>query len=199
VLRGMAVENEFVEKKLENIAHAVRTVLNLGIGLKDIIKRSETTQEGLVVIAPAKLFERMQASLTLPANIQLKIELEEAIGSVCVFEKLVDDILLNLANNAIDAMNTGGVLTLAAHNFGHQVALVVRDTGHGIPTHKIEKIFNLFYSTKGSSGFGLWSARRNAIRNNGDLKVESQPGQGSIFTLLLPGAPDEENIPFNNN
>jgi len=62
----------------------------------------------------------------------------------------------------------------------------VSDTGIGIPLQQLSKIFELSFSTKGSSGFGLWSARTNALKNNGDLKVKSQVGHGTTFTLLLP-------------
>jgi len=66
--------------------------------------------------------------------------------------------------------------------------LRVRDTGVGIAPERLSQIFGLFFSTKGSSGFGLWSARRNALRNHGDLKVESKLGEGTTFVLLLPRA-----------
>jgi signal transduction histidine kinase len=85
-------------------------------------------------------------------------------------------------------MPEGGKITLKAHNAGRFVALEVIDTGAGIPQQSLSNIFDLFYSTKGSSGFGLWSARTNALRNQGDLMVKSQEGCGTIFTLLLPGA-----------
>lgn len=99
---------------------------------------------------------------------------------------LVMDILRNLVSNALDATPEGGQITLRARNAGSFVALEVIDTGTGIPRQSLDKIFDLFYSTKGSSGFGLWSARRNALRNHGDLKVKSELGQGTTFTLLLP-------------
>jgi signal transduction histidine kinase len=105
-----------------------------------------------------------------------------------VIPSSVIDILRNLIENAINAMPKGGIITLRARNDGRCVALEVSDTGEGIPLHLQPEIFELFYSTKGSSGFGLWSARNNAYKNGGDLKVDSQPGHGATFTLLLPRA-----------
>src|SRR6185436_18531684 len=84
------------------------------------------------------------------------------------------------------AMPSGGIITLRARSAGRFVAFDVIDTGTGIPLHQIPKIFNLFYSTKGSTGFGLWSALRLARRQGGNLQVQSQQGVGSTFTLLLP-------------
>ena len=83
-------------------------------------------------------------------------------------------------------MPQGDTITLRARNAGRHVALDVSDTGIGIANDKLAHIFDLFFSTKRSSGFGLWSARRNALKNHGDLKVESTVGQGTTFTLLLP-------------
>jgi signal transduction histidine kinase len=64
----------------------------------------------------------------------------------------------------------------------------VEDTGPGIPPARQARIFDLFYSTKGSFGFGLWSARRNALKNGGDLKVKKSSRGGTIFTLSLQKA-----------
>jgi signal transduction histidine kinase len=83
-------------------------------------------------------------------------------------------------------MPGGGRITLGARNATRFVLLEVSDTGVGIPEEKQSKVFDLFFSSKGSSGFGLWSARRNALRNRGDLRIQSQPGLGTTFTLLLP-------------
>ncbi|HET8842933.1 MAG TPA: ATP-binding protein, partial [Ktedonobacteraceae bacterium] len=93
-----------------------------------------------------------------------------------------------LVTNAVQAMPEGGDLTLSAHKAGHFIALNVTDTGAGIAPRRQEQIFELFFSTKGSSGFGLWSARRNALKNHGDLKMKSALGVGTTFTLLLPRA-----------
>jgi signal transduction histidine kinase len=83
-------------------------------------------------------------------------------------------------------MPGGGKLTLRARNAGRYVALEVIDTGTGIPHEQQEKIFELFFSTKHGSGFGLWSARRHVLKNRGELEVSSEPGQGTTFTVLLP-------------
>ncbi|MGH2480253.1 MAG: ATP-binding protein [Ktedonobacteraceae bacterium] len=103
-----------------------------------------------------------------------------------VTEKLTGYIVHNLIKNALEAMEYRGTLTLRAYTTGDRVALEVEDTGVGIPLTQIEHIFDLFRSTKKSSGYGLWSARRNAVRIHGSLHVKSSPGNGATFTLLLP-------------
>ena len=116
----------------------------------------------------------------------MSFEIDEDTGYIRVSPQLVMDILRNLVSNAVDAMPGGGKIMLRAHNVGRTVALEVVDTGIGIPPDKKSKIFDLFFSTKRSSGFGLWSSRRYALRNHGNLRVESEPGKGTTFILSLP-------------
>src|ERR1700730_6698381 len=124
--------------------------------------------------------------VTLPSGIELFLKIDDDVAEVRAIRGLVIDILRNLLVNAIEAMPGGGRITLSARNATRFVLLEVSDTGAGIPEEKQSKVFDLFFSSKGSSGFGLWSARRNALRNRGDLRIQSQPGLGTTFTLLLP-------------
>jgi signal transduction histidine kinase len=126
--------------------------------------------------------------------VQVQFECAADVAPVLgVYTQLLD-ILCNLFKNAIDAMPNGGVVTLRARNVGRHVELQVADTGVGISSERQARIFDLFYSTKGSFGFGLWSARRYALANGGELRVVSQPGQGATLILQLPrgdGQPGE--------
>ena len=143
------------------------------------------------MISPRVLLEEASVVPLLPSNIKIGLEIDDDVTLVHVIPNSVADILHNLVANAIQAMPQGGLITLHAHNVGRSVALEVIDTGIGIPPQKLSRIFDLFFSTKGSSGFGLWSARRNALKNHGDLKVESKLGQGTTFRLLLPRTNEE--------
>jgi signal transduction histidine kinase len=195
----LGVTNPFIDKKLENIVQVTRTVLDLSKNLSQEFARSDEViigESGVIessaiagepeVIHPCILLEEAQDIPSLPATIRIDLEIDEDVAAVRVVHHLVADILRNLMANAIEAMPGSGKITLTARNAGRFVALEVTDTGVGIPQQDLEKIFGLFYSTKGSSGFGLWSARCNALRNHGDLKVKSEPGQGTTFTLSLP-------------
>ena len=157
-------------------------VLDLSKDLKQALGKSGEP----VVIPPSVLLEEAQAIPLLSPTIQIMLTIDDDVASIRVIYSMVADILRNLITNAIDAMPTGGNITLTARNAGRFVAIEVIDTGVGIPLRQQSKIFELSFSTKGSSGFGLWSARTNALKNHGDLKVKSQIGQGTTFTLLLP-------------
>src|SRR5262249_55067411 len=89
----------------------------------------------------------------------------------------------------------GGLITIrasydreAAGNASSQVVIEVVDNGPGIDQEIQSKVFNLFVSSKQSSGFGLWSARQYARANGGELTLDSHIGKGAKFTLTLPVA-----------
>lgn len=102
----------------------------------------------------------------------------------------IKQVFLNLLNNAADAcLENGGVITISTWHEDDKVAVAIKDTGIGIPPEKIDLIFQPFYTTKPEikgTGLGL-SICHGIVRNhNGEIRVESQPGQGSTFTVLLP-------------
>jgi signal transduction histidine kinase len=175
-LKVLDVKSTFISEKLDNIVRAARAVLNLSKELKQaLVRTGEAISGGPVVIHPRILLEEAQDSPSLSPTISICLEIDDDVAAVRVIHSSVADILRNLVANSIDAMPEGGRITLRAHNSGRSVALEVADTGLGIPQQSLSKIFDLFYSTKGSSGFGLWSARTNALRNHGDLTVKAQP------------------------
>src|SRR5579872_2029656 len=108
---------------------------------------------------------------------------------------MVNLILRNLISNAIKYTPHGGQITVTAENKPHGVAFCVQDTGTGIDADSLEKInSNSFFTTKGTAGesgtgLGLMLCREFAVRNRGELVVESEPGKGSRFTVLLPAPP----------
>jgi two-component system, NtrC family, sensor kinase len=103
----------------------------------------------------------------------------------------LNQILVNLLINAIQAMPSGGQLAIAARRKENEVSITVSDTGMGIPVSEIGKIFDLFYSSKKSeegTGLGLWMTYELVQRNKGDIRVESEVGVGSTFTVIFPEA-----------
>ncbi len=184
-----SVTNSVISRKLEQIHQSVQAVLSFSRNLKTQLANLGTKEEmagGPVMIAPEVLLKEAAVISSLPSNIQICMDIEDEVATVSAIPGLVADILRNLIDNAIQAMPKGGTITLRARTAGRAIALEVIDTGVGIQPEKLTNIFGLFFSTKRSSGFGLWSARRNALKNHGDLKVISTVGQGTTFTLLLP-------------
>ena len=102
---------------------------------------------------------------------------------------LLRQIVINLLSNALDAVELGGLVTLAAQALDGHVLVTVRDTGTGIAPEDLRRIFEPFYTTKGrgkGTGLGLAICRELTKALGGTITVESTPGQGSAFTLRLP-------------
>jgi PAS domain S-box-containing protein len=141
---------------------------------------------------------------TLPATLQLATELDAPLPRVRADRVQAEQVLLNLAINARDAMAGGGTLTigLAQHRIengvcascrkpvsGRFVALSVADTGPGIPPEVMDRMFEPFFSTKEvgkGSGMGLATVHGIVHDHGGHVLVESAPGQGTTFRVLLP-------------
>ncbi len=105
----------------------------------------------------------------------------------------IRQVFLNLLKNALEATPPGGAITLRTRRVetGHKISpcveVSVADTGTGIPAEQVEKIFDLFFTTKSSgSGLGLPLSRRIVEDHGGTLTVASALGKGSLFTLHLP-------------
>jgi signal transduction histidine kinase/ActR/RegA family two-component response regulator len=102
--------------------------------------------------------------------------------------------LANLVLNAVDAMPEGGTLTLRTRERGAQVLLEMSDTGLGMAPDVQARIFEPFFTTKGEQGTGLGLAMVHGIvqRHGGSIEVDSTPGQGTIFRILLPAAVQQD-------
>jgi signal transduction histidine kinase len=101
----------------------------------------------------------------------------------------VEQIVVNLCSNALDAMPKGGRLTVRTRPERGRALVEVEDTGPGIPPELRERIFEPFFTTKArgrGTGLGLALAQQIAQRHGGDISVSSEPGKGSVFTVSLP-------------
>ena len=103
---------------------------------------------------------------------------------------MLEQAFLNLAINACQATPSGGTLRIAAAPArDRRIEVVFEDTGVGISPEHIEKIFDLYFTTKEhGSGIGLSMVFRAVHLHNGEIEVQSTPGRGTTFRLLLPQA-----------
>jgi signal transduction histidine kinase len=108
----------------------------------------------------------------------------------------IQQALLNLFLNAVQAMPEGGALTVAAEPADHAVRIQIRDTGAGIPQENLTRIFQPFFTTKHrGTGLGLSITRNIIEKHRGTICVASAPGQGTVFTLVLPAAKELAHAP----
>ncbi len=104
-------------------------------------------------------------------------------------EELLERILFNLIQNAVQASQEGAVVTVKTRHEQGLVEVAILDRGAGIPSEDLERIFNPFFTTKvGGIGLGLAISSKIADEHGGAIRVESEPGRGSVFFLRLPPA-----------
>lgn len=128
-----------------------------------------------------------------PNRIVLETDLGRELPDLMVDRHMIEQVLMNLILNAIQAMKTGGVLTLRTAVVEGMCQVEVKDTGCGIPTSVLPKIFDPFFTTKGEgegTGLGLSVSLGIVERHGGKILVESEVGRGTTFTLCLPVARD---------
>ena len=126
-------------------------------------------------------------------NIQIEIETVNDLPSVLGDEGQLQQAVIALATNAIDAMPEGGTLTLRAHRSELRVLVEIQDTGIGIPQENLTKIFDPFFTTKDvgrGTGLGLAVCYGIVSEHGGRLDVRSAVGVGTTFTISLPKASD---------
>jgi PAS domain S-box-containing protein len=141
---------------------------------------------------------------TLGADVTLIADLADDLAPVLIDPGQIDQTILNLAVNARDAMPGGGSLTITTGNLhvdriyaaewssvlpGAYVRVTVTDTGKGMPPEVLKHAFEPFYTTKNKgegSGLGLATVYGAITQAEGHVRIQSEPGHGTTFTILLP-------------
>jgi two-component system NtrC family sensor kinase len=122
-------------------------------------------------------------------NIRIKVEVGENIPVINADGGHIQQAVIALATNAIDAMPEGGELTFRAYAQTHRVVIEVADTGFGIPPEDLSKIFEPFFTTKEvgkGTGLGLAVCYGIVTEHNGRLSVRSNVGKGTTFSIFIP-------------
>jgi signal transduction histidine kinase/PAS domain-containing protein len=125
--------------------------------------------------------------ISIPHFVKTKVLVDENLPQLYIDSTMIKRILVNLIQNAIQAMPKGGTLTIRAYLQKYQVAIDVEDTGEGIPEEFRKKIFTPLMTTKSKGqGFGLAVVKRMVEAMNGAVTYETEEGKGTKFTLLFP-------------
>jgi two-component system, OmpR family, phosphate regulon sensor histidine kinase PhoR len=150
------------------------------------LERSPVTASDLLESA----VQRMQVQAER-ANIALRVDCGYDLPKVLVDSQRLEQVLINLIHNAVKFTRPGGEVTLCAESIPGEVRFAVRDTGVGIPTDEVSRIFERFYRVDKSrtgrgTGLGLSIAKHIVEAHGGKIWAESTEGQGSIFYFTVP-------------
>jgi signal transduction histidine kinase len=125
--------------------------------------------------------------LALSQGVVLRLEGVQHLGTLAFHPSTFRRALLNLVQNALEAMPQGGRLTLTGQRTATHLRLQVQDTGSGIPPTQLTTIFEPLYTTKpGGTGLGLYIVQEIVAAHRGQVTVERVVGQGTTFTLTFP-------------
>ncbi|PKL38101.1 MAG: hypothetical protein CVV44_13115 [Spirochaetae bacterium HGW-Spirochaetae-1] len=202
--KGRSPENHLTDAKSAAVSAATLTRQLLAFSRKQIIE--PRVMDLVKMVSRSKnMLERI-----IGENIQLLIESKSHRAMIKSDPGQIEQIIVNLAVNARDAMPQGGTLTIETgevilgddyvrqHPYtisGRYITLSVSDTGIGIPGEIREHLFEPFFTTKPKgkgTGLGLATTYGAVKQNGGFIEVDSEPGQGSVFIIYLPRVESEE-------
>jgi signal transduction histidine kinase len=120
-------------------------------------------------------------------SIKVEMSLESSSPEVWIDDSLLRQVLENLLRNGAEAIEGAGSLRLETDVIDRFLVIRVKDSGVGIPPEIQPRLFEPFFTTKAhGTGLGLATSQQIIFEHNGHLLVESQPGKGSTFSILLP-------------
>ncbi|GEM_PF-2069090 len=160
--------------------------------VNDLLTFSRSATTRLEAVDFRKMLESAMSLVSVRAkvkDIKIKTEIADGVGSLEANLNQIEQVIINLCNNGIDAMLPGGILSVSAKNKEGSLILEVADNGSGINKSELSRIFEPFFTTKDAgkgTGLGLSICYEIVKKHHGRIYVESEVGTGSVFTVTLP-------------
>lgn len=184
----------------KNLAHIITESDRLEARLRDLfqfVRPTERQTKPVDLNAVVREVLQMMTGRIAGAHLKVDEELAPALPPVMGDAILLEQVLMSLIGNAIEAIPDGdGTITLTTgtgrdDGGAPQVFAEVRDTGVGIPPEDIPRIFDLFYTTKAQgTGLGLAIAKKFTEAHGGAISARSRPGKGATLRVTLPAQPE---------
>ncbi len=129
-------------------------------------------------------------------GIKIVYDFQKNLPKIRTDKGQLQQVLLNIINNAVDAVDIGGLIEIKTESIDNdRIKISIKDNGPGIPKDRMKHIFEPFYTTKSKgTGLGLYISYGIIKKLGGDLKVLSEIGKGSIFSIQIPVNPEAEEI-----
>jgi signal transduction histidine kinase len=121
------------------------------------------------------------------AGVEVDIRIHPSIPSIRADESQLRQAFLNIIRNSIESMENGGTLGIQTDNLDHGMIITITDTGSGIDEKSLDRIFDPFFSTRdGGTGLGLTLTQQIISEHGGNIRCQSEPGQGTTFEITMP-------------
>jgi signal transduction histidine kinase len=194
-LSGGRTEQEPVDRQAANVhVEVIATALRrLDEMLQGLLKFTRPEELRLQTVSLASVIEAMMPIVSAEAQksgVEVTVECPPDLPALRADPAMLQQALLNLALNACQAMPGGGRLRIAGRSVrDRRIEVVVEDTGAGIAPEHLDKVFNLYFTTRpGGTGIGLSMVYRTIQLHDGEIEVQSSPGKGTAFRVTLPRA-----------
>ncbi len=177
---------EYLELINEGLSH-IETVIKKLLGFA----RQQSRQMDSVDMNRAvnKVLQLLDYRLT-QKQVQVKLRLDENLPAIKADNHLMQEVIMNLLLNSFDAVQKDGIIEISSGRVdGHNIYISIKDNGIGISKENIERIFDPFYTTKEpgeGTGLGLSVSLGIVESHGGTIRVESTPGEETVFTIILP-------------
>ncbi len=190
----LAVSPDFENKEmitgcLESIGKSVKRCSTITHRLLGFAKRQEVKNQQLQVNDVLKEVMVFLDNLMLTNRIKIESQLQDDLPEVVSDQMQLQQVFLNILNNAIDAVGKDGHISIMSHVVAGDVRVVIQDDGPGITDDVLPHIFEPFFTTKDSdkgTGLGLSITYGLIKKLGGDITVRSQVGKGTAFTITIP-------------
>jgi len=152
-------------------------------------RRADIHSESLQVNDVIREVMQFLENSLMHSRIRLELQLQKDLPLICSDHLQLQQIFLNIINNAIDAIQKDGIVTITTHLVAGEVRVVIQDNGPGIENDILPHIFEPFFTTKETgkgTGLGLSITYGLVKKLGGDITVRSHRGQGTAFTITLP-------------
>ena len=152
-------------------------------------RRSDVHSESLQVNDVIKEVIQFLENSMMHSRIQIELNLQDDLPLIISDHLQLQQVFLNIINNAIDAIGKDGLINIMTHLVAGEVRVVIQDNGHGIESDILPHIFEPFFTTKETgkgTGLGLSITYGLVKKLGGDITVRSHVGQGTAFTITLP-------------
>ncbi len=187
-------EGEVVLENLGRIQNQVERARGVTHRMLKFARRMEPHLEGTDLNELVKETYSFVEKEALFNNVDVSLELDSGLPLVKSDRAQLQQVLLNVINNALDAAGQGGWVRVSSRMAGSEQEVRVSDSGPGVPADMAGRIFDPFFTTKEpGQGTGLGLSISHAImeRLGGSLKLENEPGQGATFVIRLPNVAPE--------
>ncbi len=177
---------------VEALRTVEREVLRCGELVQDMLAFTRKPADTMSLEKLPKLIDavlRLVGARAKSSHVALKCSYGENIPPVRVSGNQIQQVVINLCTNALDAMPKGGTLSVESRWAGNDVVLRVSDTGVGMSPEQLGRIFNPFFTTKEigkGTGLGLSIVREIIANHKGRIEVQSEVGRGTTFQVFLP-------------